>query len=134
MQATRSFILVAAALTIFVSACSQPNDLTTPTLTPQFGTADDDFGVDVATVSTGRIYSLSQQTGPVYETDNSGVTYQSGYYGKVFLNRQDGSGKIIWSREVASAQCAPDEDYWGNDCGTIRAVSVIADPQGTSAH
>ena len=38
----------ALALTLVLGACSTPADLTTPTLEPQFGTADNDFGVDVA--------------------------------------------------------------------------------------
>lgn len=114
---SRLRVFLAFVLALLMASCSQPRDFTTPTLVPQFGTADDDVGIDVATVSMGRVYSLSQQTGP----------YQNGFYNKIFLSRQDASGKVIWTREVASAICAPDETAFGDDCETVRAVSLVAD-------
>ncbi len=73
MNHFRSFFLTATTL-LFISACSTPEDLTTPTLAPQFGTADDDIGIDVATVSSGRVYTLLQRNGPY---DQKG--YPDGY-------------------------------------------------------
>ncbi len=123
--------LSALALTLVLGACSTPEDLTAPTLEPQFGTADDDRGVDVATVSTGRIYSLSEQFGPIYEYDEYGSSYQSGTYSKVLLKRQDGNGNVTWTEEVTSAECRDTED-WGDDyfCDSVKPISVFADSQG----
>lgn len=132
MKTIRPRSLLAAVLVLAISACSQvPEDLTTPTLAPQFGTTDDDIGIDVASASTGRIYSLSKQSGAVYEDGYEGQPdYQTGDYGKVFLKRHDSSGKVIWSLLIGSAKCAPDGDYLGNDCGRVGAVSLVADAQG----
>jgi hypothetical protein len=132
MNIIRPRALLAATLVLVISACSQvPENLTTPTLEPQFGTTDDDIGIDVASASTGRIYSLSKQSGAVYEDGYEGQPdYQIGDYGKVFLKRHDSSGKVIWSLLIGSAKCAPDGDYLGNDCGRVGAVSLVADAQG----
>lgn len=62
--------LIALALTLVLGACSTPADLsapTLPTLEPQFGTADNDFGADAAYASTGRVMVLAEQEG-LYET------------------------------------------------------------------
>lgn len=122
MQTTRTLIFIAAVFTLLISACSQPEDLSAPTLAPQFGTADDDRGVDVATVSSGRVYTLSQRNGP-YD--------QFGNYSSVFLQRQDSSGAVIWEKEIDWEVCDPDHDYYfeGSDCGTVKAVSLVADAQ-----
>lgn len=126
MNIIRPRILLAAGLVLIISACSQPEDLAAPTLAPQFGTADDDIGIDVATVSSGRIYTLSQRNGPY---DQNGYPDGSGSYSSVFLQRQDSSGKVIWEEEIGRALCNPDPDYLGSDCGKVKAVSLVADAQ-----
>lgn len=128
MKATRPLILVAAVLTLLVSACSQPKDFAAPTLEPQFGTADDDIGIDIATISTGRIYSISEQSGTKYEYDREGNPYKDGTYTSVLLKRQDSSGNITWSKEVTSATCRDFYDYY--DCESVEPISIFADAQG----
>lgn len=56
MKHARPLLLAASALFLLISACSQPADIQTPSLEPQFGTAGDDRGENLA-VSTRGIYS-----------------------------------------------------------------------------
>lgn len=135
----RIWALPALALTLVLAACSTPEDLNVPTLEPQFGTDDEDRGVDVATISTGRIYSLSEQFGPEYAQTEEGSIYEDGTYSKVLLERRDSSGNVTWSRDVASAQCLGsqsdydydnDYDYYYYSCSSVKPISVFADTQG----
>ncbi len=52
MKNVRSLLLAASTIALLISACSQPADIQAPTLEPQFGSADDDYGQDVALTST----------------------------------------------------------------------------------
>lgn len=123
----RLWALLALVLILVLAACSTPADLNVPTLEPQFGSADDERGIDVASISTGRIYLLSEQFGPTYGNYDDGTSYQDGTYSKVLLKRQDGSGNIAWSIEVASAECS-DKTY--PYCSTSKPLSAFADTQG----
>jgi hypothetical protein len=125
----RLWALSALLVTLVLGACSTPDDLNAPTLEPQFGTSDEDRGIDVASVSTGRIYSLSEQSGPIYEYYDDGSSYQIGNYSKVFLRRQDSSGNVTWGKEIESAQCRDNYDQY-YECHNIKAISVVADAQG----
>ena len=80
-------------------------------MSPLPGTDDEDRGVDVATISTGCIYSLSEQFGPTYEYYEDGSSYQTGTYSKVLLKRQDSSGNVTWTREVTSGECRGYYEY-----------------------
>ena len=118
--------LAALALTLTLGACSTPADLTTPTLVPQFGTSENDYGVDVAYASTGRVYVLSELGGYTYDE----YGYESGSLDDAILSRYDSSGNLIWSREVDSAGCSFD-DYDCDDTG-LKANTLVADARGYS--
>lgn len=127
----RLWALSALLVSLVLGACSTPDDLNAPTLEPQFGTADEDRGVDVAFLSTGRIYSLSEQTGAIYEGDNGdGTYYQNGNYKKALLRRYDGSGRLTWMREVDSESCNWDDPYYYENCKTLRVLSLATNSQG----
>lgn len=119
--------LAALALTLVLSACSTPADLTAPTLEPQFGTSDNDFGADVAYVSSGRVYVLSEQEGS-YETC---CDYQDDYYlddvDTTVLSRYDNNGNLVWSRDLLTEYCS--EDCSGNP---LQAHALVADTRGYS--
>ncbi len=117
--------LLALALTLVLGACSTPEDLTTPMLEPQFGSAEDDIGIDVATISTGRIYTLSNENGP-YEGDYG----MGGRYSKAILSRRDGSGNLTWSRDIESHYCSDDGDYGYYTCPDVKAISTATNSQG----
>jgi hypothetical protein len=123
----RLWALLALVLTFVLTTCNTPADLSAPTLEPQFGTADDDRGVDVATVSTGRIYSLSQQSGYLYEDDGSGSVYESGTYDKAVLRRYDGSGNLTLSKEINGITC---DWYYDYDCSSFKTKSLHLDSKG----
>lgn len=55
MKHARPLLLAASTLALLISACSQPNDVQTPSLEPQFGTAGDDAGYHL-TVGTEGIH------------------------------------------------------------------------------
>ena len=118
--------LSALALTLVLGACSTPDDLAAPTLEPQFGTADNDFGVDVAYPASGRAYVLSEREGYIYDE----YGYSEGSLDDVILSRYDSSGQLIWSRTVASAGCSYDDDYC-DDMG-VKAHALAADSRGYS--
>lgn len=131
MIPTRRFwALPALALTLVLGACSTPDDLNAPVLEPQFGSADEDLGVDVAFVSTGRIYSLSEQSGDWYKDDGSGYSSVYGYYSKVLLTRRDANGNTAWTREIASEIC--DYDYERDGCSDVKARVLEADANGNT--
>ena len=113
----RTWALSALALILILGACSTPDDLAAPTLEPQFGTAQNDFGVDVAAASSGRVYVLSEQVG---EAPPGEYSYQDTNT-KTLLNRYDASGKLIWTKELIDNFCTY-ECY----LETPRSVSVDA--------
>ncbi len=87
-----------------------------PALAAQFGTAEDDIGVDVAISSVDRVYVLSDQSGSF--GDERAVQ-------RVLLRRYDSRGNLTWNRQVASQ----DYDY---DCTDLRARVLQADAQGNT--
>lgn len=124
----KPLLFVALALGLLISACSQtPLEQIEGGLEPQFGTADEDYGIDVAFASTGRIYVLSQQDGPVYEEYEDGTSYENGIYSDILLKRYDGSGNLIWSTRVAGDYC-----YWDwYDCDwSVEPKSIYTDSRG----
>jgi hypothetical protein len=123
----RTWALPALALTLVLAACSTPEDLTTPTLEPQFGSADTDTGIDVAFASTGRIYSLSEQTGPTYEDNGDGTSDENGFYDRALLRRYDSNGNLTWTKEVGSNGC---NYYYEIDCSYMTTRALEADGQG----
>lgn len=122
----RIWALSALALTLVLAACSTSDDLQQTGLEPQFGSAETDNGVDVAFVSTGRIYSLATESGPTYDDYGDGDIYESGFYKKVLLRRYDASGTLTWTKTVDQYSCNNNYDI----CGDLEARSVSADSQG----
>ena len=115
----RTWALSALAFTLVLGACSTPDDRAAPTLEPQFGTAQNDFGVDAATASSGRVYVLSEQNGSNYDD-----------YSEVVLSRYDANGALNWTQEIASVSC----DGSSYECGdySVQARTLAADTRGYS--
>ena len=111
--------LTALALTLVLGACSTPADLSAPTLEPQFGTSDNDFGVDVAHPVSGRVYVLSEREGSYYGLDGE----EDGIENIAVLSRYDGNGNFVWSRDVDSSSCPWYADCY-DDSLTTRVLAV----------
>ena len=117
-----------ATLALVISACSQaPADVAAPTLEPQFGSADNDFGVDVALGSSGHIFSLSEREGYSYDQDG----YRDGRQDWAVLRRYDASGTMIWSRDVATEICLDAYDY-GCTGNPVQVRALVADASGST--
>ncbi len=93
MNITRPLIL-AAFVALFVSGCSQPNDITRAKLEPQFGTAASDNASAVAKHSTG-VYVVGTTTGNLHAA-NKGLR-------DVFIRKYDNSGRLLWGRQFGTA-------------------------------
>lgn len=111
MKNARPLLLAASTLALLISACSQPADIQAPMLEPQFGSADDDYGQDIALTSAQQVFVLSSRKG--YSHDSSGEV--NGFDERAILTRYDTSGKQIWSKELASYICEWDGYCDGND-------------------
>lgn len=81
----RFFVSLAFALTLFLSACSQTPEITSPGLEPQFGTAAADRAVDVA---------VQRRLGHVYVAGNLG--------NRAFLRQYGRNGTVAWERLSAA--------------------------------
>lgn len=94
MQATRPLVFVAALLTFVVSACSQPNALSTPTLEPQFGTPGHDSVEDVAYSKAGALYAVGMWS----NSENTRAYGDGGppQTSDAYLRRYDRSGNLVW--------------------------------------
>ncbi len=108
----RTWALSALALTLLLGACSAPDDITTPTLEPQFGTDQSDVGGDVTVASNGSVVVLAGETGDGYfEEYNSGNQVYTNYE-RLLWNRYDKNGNLIGSSELASYNCATEDAYY----------------------
>lgn len=117
-----------ATLALVIAACSQaPADVAAPTLEPQFGTADTDFGVDVALGSSGRVFSLSEREGYSYDQDG----YRDGRQDWAVLRRYDPSGNTVWSRDIATEVCFDAYDY-GCTGDPVQVRALVADASGST--
>lgn len=128
MKNARPLLLAASTVALLISACSQaPVGLDTPTLAPQFGSADDDYGGDVALTSAQQVFVLSSQKG--YSYDDRGEA--NGLDERAFLTRYDASGGKVWSKELASFTCDWDQDEGcdGNNRG-LTAEALELDVRG----
>ncbi len=126
MKNARPLLLAASAVALLISACSQaPADLEEPTLAPQFGSTDDDFGRDVTLTSAGDVYVLAEQTGRTYDSGNGGE------YANALLKRYDSRGTLLFSKNVASYTC--DNNVY-EDCGFtgFSVESLHADANGST--
>jgi len=116
MKHVHPLLLAASTLALFISACSQPADVQAPSLEPQFGTVDDDIGVDVAVPSVNSVYVLSYQSVP--RCDDSAPQ-------KVMLHRYDSQGTLTLTKEVTT-------QLYDYDCTDLRARILKADAQGNT--
>lgn len=87
MNRTRLLILATSAVTLLISACSQPQDFTEPEVTPQYGTSNFDSASLVASNEAGYLYTLGTIN---YDYENAAGV----------LKRFDTSGKELWSRKL----------------------------------
>lgn len=108
MKRFRPCVFTAAILLLFVSACSTPDDLITPTLEPQFGGPDYDSASSVS-ANVGHPYIfVAGRRSPVTNTDT--VSF--------FLRRYNRDGSFAWERRSPFASA---EDYTGGDVTTDAA-------------
>ncbi len=114
--------LMIVALVLGLVACSTPDLANSPQVSVQFGTAEDDIGVDVATVSTDRIYSLGSEN---YSVDNEEFY---GYVRNAVLRRYNSSGNLVWSKYAFTSSC----NYYllEEDCESIGIKAFSANTQG----
>lgn len=117
MKYTRPLLLAVSTLALFISACSQPADIHAPSLEPQFGSANEDVGVDVAVSAAGHVYALGNQASDVLEGENF----------QALLRRYDGSGKLLSTKQLATLTC-PDVP----ECETFGARTLQLDAQGNT--
>ncbi len=123
--AHRARVLFALALTLVLGACSTPEDPTDSRLEPQFGTAENDFGVDAAYAAAGHVYVLSEQEGEVYNPDiEEDIIFENAY-----LRRYNSNGTLSWTREVASVSCDGADSYCDNG---VQARTLVTDAGGAS--
>lgn len=113
-------ILITSALALFISACSQPEDVKPSVLAPQFGTADKDTSIAVAGAPVGGSYTLSRQFGYVGNYDS--------YYYKVILSRYASSGSQLWTRDIDTLEESTDT----SDYPALNAAGVGADSSGNA--
>lgn len=112
-------LALASALALFISACSQPVDLSAPELEPQYGTANYDRANHVASNSSGFLYTLGSAVNSESPGDIS--------YATSVLTRFDRSGKMIWSRNTDNV-C---EDNFRDYCG-VKLFGLGVDDPGNS--
>ena len=124
MKSTRPFLLAASTLALLVSACSSPADVGVPTLEPQFSSADNDFGQDVA-LTSGGVYVLAEQSYDPYDEGFDGSRGQE----RALLKRYSSSGELLFSEEITSYTCGVD-----NPCfeSAFSAESLHADASGNT--
>ncbi len=119
----RIWALPALTLALVLGACSTPEDLTTPVLEPQYGTAYTDSPVGVVTGPAGAVYNLYNYVSPA-----DCIYYDDGYYDCYdhedvgVLTRYDAAGGVVWERNVFNEYCY-DEYY----CNIYRAEAVFVD-------
>lgn len=118
MKNARSLLLAASTVALLVSACSQaPAGLDAPTLEPQFGTAEDDLGADVAVSSDGQVYALTNQ--------GSGIA--DGRY-QTLLRRHDSNGDLLWNKRIAALTC----EFLFSPCYNITGRVLKIDARGNA--
>ena len=110
MNPWRPTLLAAAALVFFVTACSQPEDLNTVPLTPQFGTVASDSAAGLARYNSS-IYVVGGTSGSLHIKNKGGKD--------AFIRKVDTRGKLIWGRQFGTS--ADD-----------RATAVATDAKGNA--
>lgn len=90
MKLSRQLLLATAALTFLVAACSQPNDLQSPTIESQFGASGNELASDVA-VSSAHPYVFVASLYRSADLTSS----------RVVLRRYNRDGSLAWDRRSA---------------------------------
>lgn len=93
MNPLRPALFAATALIFFVTGCSQPEDLNTVPLTPQFGTIAADSAAGLARYSSG-VYVVGNTSGNLH-AQNKGAK-------DAFIRKVDTRGKLIWGRQFGT--------------------------------
>lgn len=94
MKLARPLLIAATALTLFITACSTPNELSAPDLEPQFGTAlDDEANVVAADPAHSSVYVAG------VDQADPGAPFEQG--GTVFLRRYTTAGNLVWKKQLA---------------------------------
>jgi hypothetical protein len=99
MKHTRPLLLAVSTLALLISACSQTDDLTAPTLEPQFGTRNYDSVEDVAYGKAGYLYAVGFWDSGYDPREFNGYhdVYQfSEKEVDAYLRRYDRSGNLVW--------------------------------------
>jgi hypothetical protein len=123
MKRFRPLVLTAAALLV-ISACSTPDDLTTPTLSPQFGTTGNDSVEDVAYGKAGHLYAVGAWNS---SNDAREQIFWNGSFGaEAYLRRYDRSGNMVWEKFFDI------EPAYGDDTHEITARVVAVDGSGNA--
>ena len=102
MKFTRPLILAASVVMLVVSACSQPADVETPGLEPQFGTKNDDIAANVLVDSAGNVSVLLKESGTKYFPE----TGTNSAFDKVLLRKYDNNGKLLRSTVLDAYDCS----------------------------
>lgn len=126
MKNIRPLVLVTAVLTLFVSACSQPSEIATPTLEPQLGSPETDRAVGVAFGKAGNLYALTEASDSYYSDD----PYEAYSTKEIDLHRYDRSGNKLWEHRIWDTYC--DETAYYPECAELRAVDVATDGDGNA--
>lgn len=110
MNSQRSFVLAAAFVTLVVSGCSQPRNITDHGLEPQFGTPAADGAAGLARYS-GGVYVVGSTSGNLHSTHKGG--------GDAFIRKVNASGTLMWGRQFGTA-------------AAYRATDVATDTSGNT--
>lgn len=115
MKRLRFFFLALFTLAL-LAACSQPADLPTAELEPQFGTADDDYAYEVAThPKHPYVFVAGTRMNEVDSPD---------HYRRGFLRRYNRDGTLVWERLTPRARFVRGAEIGG--VGTDAAGNVYA--------
>ncbi len=87
-------LALAATAVLFISACSTPDDLTAPTLSPQFGTTGNDTVEDVAYGKAGHLYAVGAWNS-IYD-EREQISWNGSHGAEAYLRRYDLSGNMVW--------------------------------------
>lgn len=120
MKHLRPLVLIAAALTLLVSACSQPSEIAAPRLEPQLGSPETLYAVGVAVNQYGQLYALTQGE----HSDDYLFTQEA------TLSRYSRSGSLLWEYKLYDRTC--DTTYYWEVCDSYRALDVGVDSAGNA--
>jgi hypothetical protein len=123
-------LIATASLTLFISACSTPDDLaTTLTLEPQFGTRGYDEVTDVAYGQALTLYAVG-----IWDRSYE-FRAESGRYVErqdAFIRRFDRSGNLVWENYLEVESAYANNDDYGGYVPVLSARAVAVDGSGNA--